>query len=59
MITLILMIALMGLVVWAVTTYVPMPAPFKTAIYVVAVILLVLYVLQVFGIGDIPIRTIR
>lgn len=47
---LIIVIALCGLLVWAVTELIPMPQPFKKAIYVVAVVFLVLYVLQVFGV---------
>ena len=56
MITLILLIALVGFLVWALTTYVPMPQPFKVAIVAIAVILLILYMLRVFGISDIPVR---
>lgn len=48
-ITLIVVIALVGLLVWAITTLIPMPPPFKTAIYVISVVVLVLYILQVFG----------
>jgi len=46
---LILVIALAGLFVWAITTLVPMPPPFKNAIYVISVVVLVVYVLQGFG----------
>lgn len=46
---LLIMIALAGLIVWAITTLIPMPPPFKNAIYVIAVVALVIYVLQVFG----------
>ena len=46
---LIIMIAVAGLLVWALTMLVPMPAPFKNAIYVIAVVVLVTYVLQTFG----------
>jgi len=49
MIGLIIFIALMGLLVWAVTTFIPMPASFKTAIFVVAVVILILVVLNAFG----------
>lgn len=54
MITLIISIALVGLVVWAVTTYIPMPPPFKAAIYVLATVGLLLYLLNYFGVwhGD-------
>lgn len=57
MIHLIIVIALAGLVVWAITTLVPMPPKFQQAIIVVAVICLVLYVLRMFFPGataDIP-----
>ena len=47
--TLLIVIALAGLFVWALTTFIPMPAPFKNAIYVISVVVLVLYILQVFG----------
>lgn len=49
LLSLLVVIAVAGLLVWALTTLVPMPAPFKNAIYVIAVVVLVLYILQVFG----------
>lgn len=49
-IQLIVAIALMGLLVWAITTLVPMPAQFKNIIVVVAVVIAVLYVLSAFAI---------
>ena len=49
MIELLLVIAIAGLIVWFVTTYVPMPPPFRAAIVVVAAICLLVYVLQAFG----------
>lgn len=49
MISLIVTIALVGLLVWAITTLIPMPQPFRTAIYVLAVVFLVLYVLNALG----------
>ncbi len=55
MISLIISIALVGLIVWAITTYIPMPAPFKTAIMVIAVVCLVLYLIQFFGVADLEI----
>lgn len=55
MISLILLIAIAGLIVWAVTTFIPMPQPFKLAIYAVAGLCLLLYLLNVFGVGfDLP-----
>lgn len=60
LIGLIVVIAVVGLLVWAITTLVPMPEPFRRAIYVVAVVVLALYVLSAFGllggIGDIRLR---
>jgi hypothetical protein len=41
----ILVIALIGFLVYLVTTYIPMPAPFKQVLIVAVVILLVLYLL--------------
>jgi hypothetical protein len=46
---LILLIAIVGLVVWLITTYIPMDPKFKTLIYVVAIVVLLLYLLQAFG----------
>lgn len=56
MISLIITLALVGLVVYLITTYIPMPAPFKTMIYAIVAIALILYVMRLFGIADIPIR---
>lgn len=55
MIGIILTIALVGLVVWLITTYIPMPAPFKNIIIVIVVILLILWLIQVFGFADMPV----
>ena len=55
MIGLVLTLALVGLIVWAITTYIPMPPMFKTVIYVIVAICLILYLMQVFGIGDLPV----
>jgi hypothetical protein len=58
MISLFLSIALMGLIVYLIVTYIPMPAPFKQIIVVIALIFLILYLMRVLGILDIPIGTI-
>ena len=55
MIGIVLTIALVGLVVWLITTYIPMPAPFKNIIIAIVVILLILWLIQVFGFADIPV----
>ena len=49
MIQLIVSIALIGLLVWAITTLIPMPANFSRAINVIALVIVVLLVLQAFG----------
>lgn len=53
---LIILIALIGLLVWAVQTVVPMPAEFQKAILVVGLVLVVLIVLRAFDLmpsGDV------
>ncbi len=49
MIELILGLALFGLLVYLVVTYIPMPAPFQQIIIVIAVICLILYLAKLFG----------
>lgn len=49
---LILVIALVGLIVWLIVTYIPMPPIFKTVIYVICAIALILFLLRYVG-GDI------
>lgn len=57
LIGLIVVIAVFGLIVWALITLVPMPAPFQKAIYVVSVVILVLIILQAFGLlGGLGVR---
>lgn len=46
LITLVLVLALVGFMVYLIVTYIPMPEPFKQVIVVVVVILLILYVLS-------------
>jgi hypothetical protein len=59
MIGLILMLAILGFVVYLVQTYVPMPPVFKMVIYVVVAVVLILYLMRVFGVADIPIPQAR
>jgi len=56
MLTFIITIALVGLVVWGITHFIPMPPKFATAIQVIAGVVLLLYVLQFFGLwkGHLP-----
>lgn len=49
MLELLFILAIAGFIVWLVTTYVPMPPAFKSAIVGVAIILMVLYVCQAMG----------
>jgi hypothetical protein len=59
MIGLLISIALLGLLVWVLITYVPMPAAFRSAIIVIAVLLLVLYLIGALGVVDLPIPRVR
>lgn len=56
MIELIIVIAVVGFLVWLVSTYVKMPDPFKYAIYFVAAIGLLFFIMRAFGIADIPLK---
>lgn len=47
---LLLELALIGVVTWALTTYIAMPPPFKTLITIVAVLVAVLLVCAAFGV---------
>ena len=62
MIELIVTIAILGLIVWAIVTFIPMPVGFKNVIYVVAIVCLVVFLLRAFGLwhgGDIPVPQLR
>lgn len=59
MISLILTLALVGFLVYLITTYIPMAQPFKTVIYAIVAICVILYLLRVFNIADIPIPSAR
>ncbi len=59
MISLIILLALVGFVLWLVLTYIPMAAPIKNLIIVVVVICIVLYLLSAFGIADVPVPRLR
>ena len=53
LITFAVTVALIGFVVWLLVTYVPMPAPIRTALVVIVAIVLVLWALRLF-VGPIP-----
>jgi hypothetical protein len=59
MIHLLLALAVIGFLVWALVTYVPMPDLFKRAIIVIVVILVVLWILSLLGVGDVPLTRLR
>lgn len=46
---LIFVIAILGLLVWLITTLIPMPDQFKQVIFVLAAIAVLIYILQAFG----------
>ena len=43
LLTLIIVLALVGFVLWLVTTYIPMPQPYKQVLVVVVVLILVVW----------------
>ena len=45
-------IAIVGLVIWAITTAIPMPPPIRTVIIAIGGIIALLMVLQLFGLVD-------
>lgn len=52
LITIIITLVVIGAVLWAINTYIPMAKPIKTILNVVVVVVLCLWLLQVFGIVD-------
>jgi hypothetical protein len=62
MLEVILTIVVVGVLLWLVTTYVPMAPPIKTILVAVVVIALVLWLLSVFGVLNLlntPVPRIR
>ncbi len=55
LLTLMVTLAIIGVVWWMLTTYIPMPAPMKTVITVIAVLALCMLLLSLTGIGNIRI----
>ena len=58
MISLILTLAIFGLIAYLIITYIPMPEPVKTLIIVVVVLMCVIYLLQVIGF-DLPVPRLQ
>ena len=55
MISLLIVLVLFGVVLYLVEQYIPMSAPVKTVLRVVVVLLLILYLLRMFGVADVPV----
>lgn len=51
LIAFLIFVAVLGLIVWVITTYIPMPAPFPAIIIVIAVIVILIMLLQVLGVS--------
>lgn len=48
-IAIILGLAIVGLVLWLVVTYIPMPEPYKRALVIIVVVIVILWLLRVLG----------
>lgn len=59
MISLILGLALVGLVLYLIERFIPMDPVIVIVLRVVVVVLIVLYLARVFGVGDLPLPRIR
>lgn len=49
LLNLIALIVIVGIVMWLINAYIPMPPPIKTLLNVVVLIVLIVYILQFFG----------
>jgi hypothetical protein len=57
LINIIIILILVGLAMWLVNTYIPMAAGIKSLLNVVVFVVVLIWILQVFGlIGPVPIR---
>ena len=52
LITIIIVLVVVGVVLWAINTYIPMAKPVKTILNIVVVVVLCLWLLQTFGVID-------
>jgi hypothetical protein len=55
MLSVVIMLAIVGLVIYLITTYIPMPQIMKTIILVIVALCVILWLMNIFGLGDIPI----
>ena len=51
LISIVVVLVVVGVILWLVQTYIPMPAPIKTVIMVIVVLFLCIWLLRIFGIG--------
>jgi hypothetical protein len=49
---LLIVFIIVGVGLWLINTYIPMAAPVKTIMNVVVILILLLWLLQVFGVAD-------
>lgn len=54
LIALVVTLALVGFVLWIVVTYVPMPEPFKRALVVIVVLVLIVWLARLILGGGVP-----
>lgn len=59
MITLIIYLVIVGVALYLLNTYVPMAAPIKTVINVIVVLILIIWLLNAFGIAHFPSPNLR
>jgi hypothetical protein len=52
LITIIIVLVVAGVALWAINAYIPMAKPVKTILNIVVVVVLVLWLLQTFGLLD-------
>lgn len=58
LLTIVIVLVVVGVALWAINTYIPMAKPVKTILNVVVVVVVCLWLLQAFGLID-NIREIR
>lgn len=58
LIELLVLLALIGFVIYLITTYIPMPQPFKLGIIVLGCLIVLLVIIRVFGL-DVHIPRVR
>ena len=59
MIALLVLIVIVGVALYLVETYIPMSPPIKIVFRVVVVLLLILFLLRMFGISDVGLPRLR